>query len=112
MVLVGGADDDEEGEDAGGGGGKGAKTAHPNGPSQNGLSNSVSHEEQEARTRAIVSSETAAILGGLGPGPLDVRIKRLADNRDDLQVREKGKETEFTRLHQKKNDGLLAVAKE
>lgn len=42
-------------------------------------------EEQEKRTRAIVSSETAAILSGLGSGPLDVRIKRLAEDRDDLQ---------------------------
>ncbi len=43
--------------------------------------------EQEARTRAIVSQETASVLAGLGPGPLDVRIRRLADERDDLQVR-------------------------
>merc|ERR1719461_2705372 len=42
-------------------------------------------EEQERRTRAIVSQETAAILSGLGSGPLDVRIKRLAGQRDDLQ---------------------------
>lgn len=42
-------------------------------------------EEQEKRTRAIVSNETAAILSGLGSGPLDVRIKRLAEERDDLQ---------------------------
>jgi len=42
-------------------------------------------EEQNARTRAIVSQETAHILGGLGTGPLDVRIKRLAAQRDDLQ---------------------------
>lgn len=41
--------------------------------------------EQERRTRAIVSQETAAILSGLGSGPLDVRIKRLAGQRDDLQ---------------------------
>ena len=57
--------------------------------------------EQERRTRAIVSQETAAILSGLGKsglqawpaltvtcsgsGPLDVRIKRLAGQRDDLQ---------------------------
>lgn len=34
---------------------------------------------------AIVSQETANILSGLGPGPLDVRIKRLARQRDDLQ---------------------------
>lgn len=40
--------------------------------------------EQEKRTRAIVSSETASILNGLGKGPLDVRIRRLADERDDL----------------------------
>ena len=48
---------------------------------------SVDDNEQEKRTRAIVSSETAAILGGLGSGPLDVRIKRLAEERDDLQVK-------------------------
>jgi len=41
--------------------------------------------EQEKRTRAIVSQDTANILAGLGPGPLDVRIKRLAGQRDDLQ---------------------------
>ena len=29
--------------------------------------------EQEQRTRAIVSAETASILSGLGKGPLDVR---------------------------------------
>ena len=42
---------------------------------------------QDELTRAIVSSETSNILNGLGPGPLDVRIKRLADERDDLMVR-------------------------
>lgn len=42
-------------------------------------------EEQEKRTRAIVSSDTAAILSGIGSGPLDVRIKKLAEERDDLQ---------------------------
>ena len=58
--------------------------------------------EQERRTRAIVSQDTANILAGLGEwrplvlttdthivcsgsGPLDVRIKRLAGQRDDLQ---------------------------
>ena len=60
--------------------------------------------EQEKRTRAIVSQETSNILAGLGmviylvslglnvilfmisgSGPLDVRIKRLAGQRDDLQ---------------------------
>jgi len=41
--------------------------------------------EQERRTRAIVSQDTANILSGLGSGPLDVRIKRLAGQRDDLQ---------------------------
>jgi len=41
-------------------------------------------DSQEKRTRAIVSSETASILNGLGKGPLDVRIRRLADERDDL----------------------------
>ncbi len=29
--------------------------------------------DQDQRTRAIVSAETAAILSGLGKGPLDVR---------------------------------------
>ncbi len=62
MVLVGNEEEDEDVE-------------------------AVNSEEQEKRTRAIVSSDTAGILGGLGPGPLDVRIKRLADDRDDLQVR-------------------------
>ena len=44
------------------------------------------YEEQEKRTRAIVSSETASILGALGlkGQPLDVRIRKLADERDDL----------------------------
>lgn len=46
---------------------------------------SLDEDEQERRTRAIVSQETANILSGLGPGPLDVRIKRLARQRDDLQ---------------------------
>ncbi len=45
----------------------------------------VSDADQEQRTRAIVSAETAAILSGLGKGPLDTRIKRLAEERDDLQ---------------------------
>eukprot|EP00088_Acartia_fossae_P049706 TRINITY_DN5496_c1_g1_i13.p1 TRINITY_DN5496_c1_g1~~TRINITY_DN5496_c1_g1_i13.p1 ORF type:complete len:394 (-),score=189.72 TRINITY_DN5496_c1_g1_i13:1870-3051(-) len=45
----------------------------------------LDEDEQERRTRAIVSQETANILSGLGPGPLDVRIKRLARQRDDLQ---------------------------
>jgi len=45
---------------------------------------SVGEDEQEKRTRAIVSQETANILNGLGGGPLDVRIKRLAGQRDDL----------------------------
>ena len=70
MVLVGGLEEDEDG-----GGGDGAPNGH------------VSAEEQESRTRAIVSAETAAVLAGLGTGPLDSRIKRLADERDDLQVR-------------------------
>ena len=56
MVLIGGGDADESVDDA----------------------------EQEQRTQAIVSAETASIIAGLGPGPLDVRIKRLADERDDL----------------------------
>ena len=50
---------------------------------------SLDDGEQENRTRAIVSAETASILSGLGNGPLDVRIKRLADERDDLQVHKK-----------------------
>merc|ERR1719507_136088 len=45
----------------------------------------VDEMEQERRTRAIVSQDTANILSGLGSGPLDVRIKRLAGQRDDLQ---------------------------
>jgi len=45
----------------------------------------MDEQEQERRTRAIVSTETANILSGLGSGPLDVRIKRLAGQRDDLQ---------------------------
>ena len=66
MVLVGNEEEDEECE------------------------SKATEEEQEKRTRAIVSSETATILSGLGPGPLDVRIKRLADDRDDLQVNRDG----------------------
>lgn len=85
MVLVGGADE----EDEVGGESDAKKKAAVNGPTTtNGpSSSSLSSEEQDARTRAIVSAETAAILSGLGSGPLDVRIKRLADERDDLQVR-------------------------
>merc|ERR1719495_2563522 len=45
----------------------------------------VADEEQDRRTRAIVSQETATILSALGSGTLDVRIKRLARQRDDLQ---------------------------
>merc|ERR1719233_1827036 len=45
----------------------------------------LDEDEQDRRTRAIVSQETANILSALGPGPLDVRIKRLARQRDDLQ---------------------------
>ena len=46
----------------------------------------MTYEEQEKRTRAIVSSETASILGALGlkGQPLDVRIRKLAEDRDDL----------------------------
>ena len=46
----------------------------------------LTYEEQEKRTRAIVSSETASILGALGlkGQPLDVRIRKLAEDRDDL----------------------------
>jgi len=58
LVLLGGGEDEEE---------------------------EVGEDEQERRTRAIVSQETANILSGLGPGPLDVRIKRLARQRDDVQ---------------------------
>jgi len=72
MVLVG----HDDGEDSGG-------------TENTGPDSGVSAGEQETRTRAIVSAETAAVLSGLGPGPLDVRIKRLADERDDLQVRVK-----------------------
>lgn len=57
MVLVGNGEEDEAEEDS---------------------------EQQERRTRAVVSADTANLLSGLGPGPLDVRIKRLADERDDL----------------------------
>jgi len=46
---------------------------------------SLLEEEQDQRTRAIVSQETANILNSVGGGPLDVRIKRLAGERDDLQ---------------------------
>ena len=46
----------------------------------------MNYDEQEKRTRAIVSSETASILGALGlkGQPLDVRIRKLAEERDDL----------------------------
>ena len=53
MVLVG--NDDGEEEDVADDDGKGASG------------------DQDQRTRAIVSAETAAILSGLGKGPLDVR---------------------------------------
>jgi len=55
------------------------------GGGEEGEEEEVEEEEQERRTRAIVSQETANILSGLGPGPLDVRIKRLTRARDDLQ---------------------------
>nr|ACO14809.1 Leucine-rich repeat flightless-interacting protein 2 [Caligus clemensi] len=45
----------------------------------------VSEDEQDKRTRGIVSTDTANILSACGSGPLDIRIKRLADERDDLQ---------------------------
>ena len=46
----------------------------------------VDELEQERRTRAVVSAETAAILAGVAAkGPLDARIKKLAEERDDLQ---------------------------
>ena len=50
------------------------------------FSGALNYEDQEKRTRAIVSSETASILGALGlkGQPLDVRIRKLADERDDL----------------------------
>ena len=50
------------------------------------VSGALNYEDQEKRTRAIVSSETASILGALGlkGQPLDVRIRKLADERDDL----------------------------
>merc|ERR1719410_643883 len=60
LVLAGGGEEEEDGGECG-------------------------EEEQERRTRAIVSQDTANILAGLGTGPLDVRIKRLAGQRDDLQ---------------------------
>ena len=47
---------------------------------------SLDNGEQSNRTRAIVSDETASILASHGEGPLDVRIKRLAEERDELQV--------------------------
>ena len=47
----------------------------------------TSDEEQEKRTKAaVVSAERNTILSGLGLGPLDVRINRLAEERDDLQA--------------------------
>jgi len=70
MVLVGNEDEDTTCEDE--------DRANANG--------ALNYEEQEKRTRAIVSSETASILGALGlkGQPLDVRIRKLADERDDL----------------------------
>merc|ERR550539_1123954 len=70
MVLVGNEDEETTCEDE--------DRANANGGSN--------YEEQEKRTRAIVSSETASILGALGlkGQPLDVRIRKLADERDDL----------------------------
>jgi len=60
LVLAGGGEEEEDGGECG-------------------------EDEQDRRTRAIVSQDTANILAGLGSGPLDVRIKRLAGQRDDLQ---------------------------
>ena len=57
MVLVG--NDDGEDDDVASDDGKGAAG------------------DQDQRTRAIVSAETAAILSGLGKGPLDVRFGPL-----------------------------------
>lgn len=57
-----------------------------NGSEEDSNDESVDEAEQEQRTRAIVSADTANILSGLGPGPLDVRVKRLAEERDNLQV--------------------------
>jgi len=46
----------------------------------------VDELEQERRTRAVVSAETAAVLASVAAkGPLDARIKKLAEERDDLQ---------------------------
>lgn len=70
MVLVGNEDEETTCEDE--------DRANANG--------GLNYEEQEKRTRAIVSSETASILGALGlkGQPLDVRIRKLAEERDDL----------------------------
>lgn len=70
MVLVGNEDGETTCEDE--------DRANANG--------ALNYEDQEKRTRAIVSSETASILGALGlkGQPLDVRIRKLADERDDL----------------------------
>merc|ERR1719361_2721485 len=70
MVLVGNEDEETTCEDE--------DRANANG--------ALNYEDQEKRTRAIVSSETASILGALGlkGQPLDVRIRKLADERDDL----------------------------
>jgi hypothetical protein len=55
------------------------------GQEDDGEEEAVSEADQEKRTRGIVSAETAAILSSLGKGHLDTRIKRLAEERDDLQ---------------------------
>lgn len=70
MVLVGNEDEETTCEDE--------DRANANG--------GMNYDEQEKRTRAIVSSETASILGALGlkGQPLDVRIRKLAEERDDL----------------------------
>lgn len=82
MVLVGNEEEEVSCEDQ--------DRANANGhfdyelTSGGGSSSAGGGDDQEKRTRAIVSSETASILNGLGKGPLDVRIRRLADERDDL----------------------------
>merc|ERR1719361_729968 len=70
MVLVGNEDGETTCEDE----------------NRSNANGALNYEDQEKRTRAIVSSETASILGALGlkGQPLDVRIRKLADERDDL----------------------------
>ena len=72
MVLVGNDDGDEDEDLASDDGKAGAG-------------------DQDQRTRAIVSAETAAILTGLGKGPLDVRWGGSFNGRPGFDLQGAGK---------------------